>query len=260
MVNLIKRRNVSFCGENIFKKGVFELKEYLKRIHGESLNEYYNSLNCSMENCKREFIVTVNPEILVNATKDEGLDKMLLDENVSLVPDGIAIVKACRMHKIEVAERMAGVDIAEYLIQEANRQKKSVYFLGAKPEVVKTLAEKVSKEYPDVKIAGFTDGYVQDKDKVFDEIVKLSPDVVLVALGVPAQERLIYKHLDRFEKGIFVGVGGSFDVLSGMKARAPEFFIKHNIEWLYRIMKEPSRLKRFYNNNVKFIYKISKEK
>jgi len=94
---------------------------------------------------------------------------------------------------------------------------------------------------------------------VFEEIASLKPDVCLVALGIPVQEKLIYKHLDKFEKGIFVGVGGSFDVISGTKKRAPEFFIKCNLEWLYRIAKEPKRLKRFYNSNVKFIFAVKKE-
>lgn len=236
------------------------LKEYLNRIHGESCDEYYNCLKEALESNKKEFVITVNPEILMTATKDEEIDGMLLDERVSLIPDGISVVKACRMHGIDVTERIAGVDIAEFLIKELDRQKKTLYLLGAKAEVVKTLAEKIEKEYPNVQIVGYKDGYVSDKDAIFDEIVSLKPDVVLVALGVPAQERLIYKHFDKFEKGIFVGVGGSFDVLSGMKARAPEFFIKHNIEWLYRIAKEPSRIKRFYNSNIKFMYKINKEK
>ena len=74
------------------------------------------------------------------------------------------------------------------------------------------------------------------------------------------QEKLIYKHLNSFKKGIFVGVGGSFDVISGTKKRAPKLFIKLNLEWLYRIVTEPKRLKRFYNNNIKFILKIRKEK
>ena len=107
-------------------------------------------------------------------------------------------------------------------------------------------------------IVGTSNGYVADKDKVFDEIVKLEPDIVLVALGIPLQEMLIYKHLNRFKKGIFVGVGGSFDVMSGMKKRAPKIFIKLNLEWLYRIMKEPKRLKRFYDSNVKFLFRIKK--
>ena len=99
-------------------------------------------------------------------------------------------------------------------------------------------------------------GYIQDKDAAFDEIVNSNPDAVLVALGIPAQEILIYNHYDKFEKGIFIGVGGSFDVLSGVKKRAPQIFIKMNLEWLYRIACEPKRIKRFYQSNVKFIAKV----
>ena len=77
---------------------------------------------------------------------------------------------------------------------------------------------------------------------------------------MPQQEKLIYKNLKDFEKGIFVGVGGSFDVLSGMKQRAPHFFVKHNFEWLYRITKEPYRLKRFYKSNIKFIFRVMFDK
>ena len=101
---------------------------------------------------------------------------------------------------------------------------------------------------------------MQDKDKVFREISKLNPDIILVALGIPIQEKLIYKHLNEFNKGIFVGVGGSFDVISGHKKRAPKIFVKLNLEWLYRIICEPKRIKRFYNNNVKFLLKVRKIK
>ena len=93
---------------------------------------------------------------------------------------------------------------------------------------------------------------------MFDEIADEQPDIVLVALGIPQQEILIYKNYERFEKGIFIGVGGSFDVLSGMKKRAPEFFVKCNLEWLYRIVKEPKRMKRFFVSNIKFIIEVLK--
>ena len=86
------------------------------------------------------------------------------------------------------------------------------------------------------------------------------PDIVLIALGIPLQEKLINKHINDFKKGIFIGVGGSFDVLSGSKKRAPKLFIKLNLEWLYRILREPKRISRFLKYNIKFIFKIIKEK
>ena len=91
-----------------------------------------------------------------------------------------------------------------------------------------------------------------------EEVIKLKPDICMVALGIPLQEKIIYKYFDKFKKGIFIGVGGSFDVLSGFKKRAPKIFIKLNLEWLYRIIKEPKRINRFINNNIKFMFKIKK--
>lgn len=132
--------------------------------------------------------------------------------------------------------------------------------MGRSPEIVEQLNQVLRDEYKDLKVVGTENGYVQNKDAVFEKMKQLQPDIVLVALGMPQQEKLIYKHLKDFEKGIFVGVGGSFDVLSGMKQRAPHFFVKHNIEWLYRITKEPYRLKRFYNSNIKFIFRVMFDK
>lgn len=234
--------------------------EYLNRVYNKSQNEYFKLLSEYLKNNEKKFIITANPETLTMAEKDETVKKMLLDKNNSVVPDGIAIVKSCNMLNIPITQRIAGVDIAEYLLKEANGQKKSLYLFGAKKEVIELLVEKVKKEYPNINLLGYSDGYVENRDKIFEEIIELKPDVCLVALGIPYQEKLIYKHLGEFDKGIFVGVGGSFDVLSGSKKRAPKFFIKTNTEWLYRIITEPSRLKRFWNNNVKFMFRIRKEK
>lgn len=99
---------------------------------------------------------------------------------------------------------------------------------------------------------------MSDKDDIFTKIAEMKPDIVLVALGIPAQELLIEKHYEKFEKGIFMGIGGAFDVLSGMKNRAPKFFVNHNLEWLYRICKEPKRFKRFYQSNVQYLRIIKK--
>lgn len=236
------------------------MKEYLKQVYSKSQNEYFKLLSKFLKNNEKKFIITANPETLSMAENDEDMKKMLLDKNNNVVPDGIAVVKACKMLDIPVTERIAGVDIAEYLLKEANIQKKSLYLFGAKDEVIKLLVEKIKTEYPNIKLLGYSNGYVEDRDKIFKEIIKLKPDVCLVALGIPYQEKIIYKYLDKFDKGIFVGVGGSFDVLSGSKKRAPKFFIKTNTEWLYRIMCEPKRLKRFWNNNIKFMFKIRNEK
>ena len=149
-------------------------------------------------------------------------------------------------------------DLCQTLVSEeyAEELKKSVYLFGAKPQVIEAMKRIMQEKYPHAKLAGACDGYVKNKDEIFEHISQLQPDIVLVALGIPAQEKLIYRHLDSFSKGILVGVGGSFDVMSGTKKRAPQFFIKLNLEWLYRILKEPSRLKRFYQNNWGFMLEV----
>ena len=236
------------------------MKDYLRQLYSKSQKDYFKLLSKWLKNNEKKFIITANPETLTMTENDEEVSKMLLDKNNSVVPDGIAIVKACNMLKVPVTERIAGVDIAEYLLKEANIQKKSLYLFGAKKEVIEALVDKIKVEYPNIKLLGYFDGYVSDRDKIMKKIIKLKPDVCLIALGIPYQEKLIYKYLEKFDKGIFVGVGGSFDVLSGSKKRAPKFFIKTNTEWLYRIVSEPKRLKRFWDNNVKFIFKVWKER
>ncbi|WP_461811867.1 WecB/TagA/CpsF family glycosyltransferase [Faecalimonas sp.] len=207
---------------------------------------------------EKTFVITANPETLMIGTENSEFDRILKSEETIIVPDGIGVVKAANMLKYPVQERVTGVEIVQGLLQMLDKEKKKIYLLGAKEEVVNKFVEKIKKEYPNIIISGFQNGYILDKDKAFDEMVESKPDVVLVALGIPLQEMLIAKHYERFEKGIFVGVGGSFDVLSGMKKRAPKIFIKLNLEWLYRIVKEPSRFKRFYKSNIKFISEIKK--
>ena len=192
--------------------------------------------------------------------KDEQLQKAYFDNETTVIPDGVGIIKGADALNYDIKETVLGVDVAQKLIEFSDKHKKKMFLFGAKKEVLEKLREKIEKEYSNVKVVGTVDGYVEDKNSVFDEIKEKEPDVVLVALGIPAQEKLIYENLSKFKKGIFVGVGGSFDVLSGMKKRAPKIFIKLKLEWLYRILREPKRLKRFYNSNIKFLMKFDSEK
>ncbi len=236
------------------------MKKYITKLYKKSKESYYKILEKDLKNKNKKFIVTINPETLMIAEKDIELKEILEDDSVSFVPDGIGVVKAAKMIGVDVKERIPGIEIAEKLFEFANESKKSLYLFGAKQEVLNNLKEKIEKNYSNIKLLGMTNGYVENKEEEFQKIIKKEPDIVLVALGIPAQEKLIYKYFKDFKKGIFVGVGGSFDVLSGTKKRAPQIFIKTNTEWLYRILKEPKRIKRFWANNVKFIFKIRKEK
>jgi len=235
------------------------MRKYFENLYKKDCKAFYSELEQWVKTEQKKFIITANPEIFMQGEKDSAVNQMLSDSAVTTVADGIGIVKCAKLLNIDIPERIPGFEVSEKLLQIANENSSSLFLFGAKRDILEALCRVISEKFPNINIVGCEDGYTEDKDGVFEQIKTLSPDIVLVALGVPAQEKLIYKHLSDFKKGIFVGVGGSFDVLSGAKARAPKFFIKCNIEWLYRILKEPSRLKRFYNSNVKFIFAVKRE-
>ena len=236
------------------------MKKLFDKLYKDSAESFYKLIKEKLKDNKKTFIVTANPETFMKSREDDELKTLLEDKETILVPDGIGIVKAARSINYNITERITGIDIANKLLIYGDELKKSIYLFGASEEVINKMKDVLKEKYPNLKIAGATNGYVEDKDKVFAEIAKLSPDIILVAMGIPLQEKLIYKHLAKFKKGIFVGVGGSFDVISGTKKRAPKLFIKLNLEWLYRIAKEPKRLKRFYDSNIKFLFQVKKYK
>ncbi len=237
------------------------MKEYFQKIYKGSQKEFYSLAEKNLIDEKKMFVITANPETLMIAEENEILKNALLDDQTIIVPDGIGIVKGAQMFEIkEINKTITGIDFVNYLLEKCNEHKKSIFLFGAKKEVIEKFTQKIDEQYPDLVIAGAVDGYVENKQEIFEKIKKAKPDVVLVALGIPNQEILIYENLKDFNKGIFVGVGGSFDVLSGMKKRAPKMFLKYHLEWLYRITVEPKRIKRFLQSNVRYIKIIKKER
>lgn len=234
------------------------MEKYFEKIYKGNLEQFLQLLEERMKNEERTFIVTANPETLMIGEKNSEFKRILMSDHTIITADGIGVVKGMQKLGYEIKERVTGVDIVKKMLVSANKERRSLYLFGAKQEVVSALAEKISQEYSDIQLLGYTNGYVSDKDEVFEKIKKLSPDIVLVALGIPAQELLIERHYEAFNKGIFIGIGGAFDVLSGMKKRAPKFFVKYNLEWLYRICSEPKRMKRFYQSNVQYLKIIKK--
>lgn len=231
------------------------MKDILEKIYNEEENIFYSILEDLLTTNKKKFIITVNPEIIMKSYKNIEIKKMLLNDNNILVPDGISIIKKAKQYNINIKERITGVDISSKALEICNKNKKSIYLFGSKKKVLDKLIISIKQKYPNINIVGFSDGYVEDKDKIMKEIISLSPDLILIALGVPNQELLINKYIEKAKKGVFIGVGGTFDVLSGYKKRAPKLFIKLNLEWLYRIICEPTRLKRFIQNNIVFMFK-----
>lgn len=235
------------------------IEKYIKKMYKNGKESFIRELENKIKNDEKTFIVTANPETFMIANSNPEFDKCLMNSDTIIIPDGIGVVKGAKMLGYDMHETITGVDLCEKIFEYASCNNKSIYLFGAKEEVVQKLKNKLEKDYPKIKILGTENGYVEDKQKNFDYIKTLKPDIVLVALGIPCQELLIYNNYKDFEHGIFMGVGGSFDVLSGTKKRAPKIIRSLNLEWLYRIIKEPSRLGRFFNSNIKYVFKIIKE-
>lgn len=236
------------------------MREYFQKIENEPSESFYKRVKKSIIEEKKMFIITANPETIMIAEKDKGFKEIILSKESTVVADGIGIIKGAKMLNIPLENRVLGVELAVKTLEYCNELGKSIYLFGAKEEVIQKMKEMLKEKYSKAKLVGYSNGYVKDKEKVFEDIKQKNPDVVLVALGIPEQEKLIAKYYNKFLKGIFIGVGGSFDVISGSKKRAPKLFLKLNLEWLYRIASEPKRLKRFVNSNVKYILKIRKER
>jgi len=131
------------------------------------------------------------------------------------------------------------------LLEIANKFNQKVYFYGAKEEILEKMIEKIKVEYSNINIVGYSNGYINDdNNEITNDIINLKPDYIFVAKGAPLQDKWIDKVIQKVDSGLFMGVGGSFDVLSGNVKRAPKIWQKLNLEWLYRIAGDPKRWKR----------------
>lgn len=177
--------------------------------------------------------------------------------------DGASVVLASKFLRKPLPERVAGVDLMQSLVELSAKQGYSIYLLGAKPEVVQETASVLTKKHSDLKIVGARDGYfdVGEWEQVSLEIEKANPDFVFVGITSPKKEYLIEYLQEKGHRCVFMGVGGSFDVISGKIPRAPKWMQKMNLEWLFRVMQEPKRLfKRYFVGNIIFIKAILKER
>lgn len=190
-------------------------------------------------------IITLNPEFLYRAQFENQL--MELAKRADLVtPDGVGIVWACRVAGRPVPERVTGIDLMLRLVERAAAEGWRVYLLGAAPGVAEEAAERLGLKHPGLQVVGVHHGYFQgnEENEVAVEIKKAKPDLLFVALGAPKQERWIDRHLEETGAAAALGVGGSFDVVAGRAKRAPQWIRSLHLEWLSRLLKEPSRWRR----------------
>ncbi len=220
-----------------------------------------------MERPGFDMIVTPNSEIVVNATEDAQL-AALIEKAGLIIPDGIGLVYASKILGHDLSERITGIDFLTEILGYLERTGKSVYLLGSKPDVegrgsVAELAANAMRErFPGLIVAGTHHGYFGQDDEaaIVEEINASRADFLCVALGSPKQEKFMDKYRDAFTSTrCGIGVGGSLDVWAGTVQRAPEFYQKHGLEWLYRFIKQPSRLPRMMKLPV-FMLKVIAQK
>ncbi len=194
---------------------------------------------------KGKYVFTPNSEILMKAYRDKEFCNILNTASL-LTADGIGVVYASRILKNSIPERCAGFDTACELMEKMSSKGMSLYLFGSKPGVAEKAMDTINKKYPGINVVGTADGYFdsEKENQIIDDINEKSPDVLFVCLGAPKQEQWIYKNAKNLNVCCSLGIGGSLDVLAGTVERAPEFYCKHGIEWLYRLLKQPSRIGR----------------
>jgi N-acetylglucosaminyldiphosphoundecaprenol N-acetyl-beta-D-mannosaminyltransferase len=210
-----------------------------------NMDELMNELEIRISNSLKTFIVTANPEILTYAHSNPNYERTLKKANY-IIPDGAGIIMASKILGNPLQERLAGFDLMERLLQLSNHKNLSIYFLGTKPKLIKLAVENIKNKYPNINIAGYYHGYFKDDQnkKIIATIKRKNPDIILVGLGFPKQEEWISENSSNFNKGVFIGLGGCFNVWAGVAKRAPKIWRDLNMEWLYRVFKQPSRAKR----------------
>lgn len=206
-------------------------------------------------------IFTPNPEIVMAAYEDAGFREVLNSADMC-TPDGIGVVYAAKMLGTPVPERVAGFDLVCGLLSNIRKTGEGVFLFGAKPGVAEAAAVKLLDEYVGLNIVGVHHGYFSDNetDDIVKQINESGAKLLLVCLGAPKQEKWIFENKSKLTNvSLCMGVGGALDVFAGVAKRAPELFIKFNIEWLYRFCKNPSRLGRFATL-PKFVMTVRKDK
>lgn len=199
----------------------------------------------SMKSEEPGVVFTPNSEIIMQAYQNADFCKVLNAADL-VIADGIGVVYASRILKAPLPERVAGYDLSCKLLEKAAQEGYRVYFFGGKPGVAEMAAENLLKQHPSLAICGMQDGYFDaEKEKmIVADINEKQPDILFVCLGAPKQEKWIAEHKALLTAGLILGVGGSLDVWAGTVNRAPVFYQKAGLEWLYRLMKQPSRFFR----------------
>lgn len=190
-------------------------------------------------------VVTADSSMLVRAQTDRELHTIIQTADL-VVPDSIGVIWASRFLGTPLPERVPGVDLVERLCAYCAKAGFGVYFLGSAPGVAEIAAEQLQQRHPGLLVVGHHHGYFNESEEpaVLEHIRQAQPHVLFAAMGIPRQEKWLSQHLPHLPVRLGIGVGGSLDVMAGKVKRAPAFFRRTNLEWLYRVASDPRRLRK----------------
>ena len=223
------------------------MKNYYKTMNKVSLNgvEIYPFTSGAqlMQHAEEHkgILVAINAEKILHAT---DATRAIINRNIGY-SDGVGAVMALRQKGYKDACKVPGCEFWLELTSHYHSTK-TFYLVGSKPEVIEETVSKLRQQYPDIRIVGYRDGYLKtdaEREALLSDIAEKKPDIVFVAMGSPKQELLMEDMLKR-HRAIYQGLGGSFDVFTGRVERAPKWWVDHNLEFAYRLLKEPKRIKR----------------
>jgi exopolysaccharide biosynthesis WecB/TagA/CpsF family protein len=206
-------------------------------------------------------VITLNAALLCMMRRDEELRTACRSGDL-IVADGVPVVWASRLAGVPLPERVAGVDLTESLLAEGASRGLSAYFLGARPEVVRSLVGYCHCNHPGLEVVGWRDGYFgpADHERIVAEIAQLAPDMLFVGMPSPFKETWCQRHRAALNVPVILGVGGTFDVLTGYVRRAPRALQVAGLEWSWRLAMEPRKMwRRYLRTNTEFLWLAAQE-
>ena len=206
-------------------------------------------------------IVSGNPEVLYTGLNDKNLFDNFTSDKSLIIPDGVGVQISAKILKTPVEEKIAGIELMKKILEKCEDSGEGIYLLGASEENLKACVANILRDYPRINISGYHNGFfdLDNPREILEEIKEKKPMAVFVAMGCPRQEKFIVRYMDELPCTIFMGVGGSFDVIAEKVNRAPRWMIDIGMEWAYRVAKEPWRIKRL-GSIPKFIWTVVKSR
>lgn len=234
------------------------------RINNVDMDETMNKIGEFFDNDELNYIYTPNPEIVMRAGRDEEFKKIINSASLNLC-DGIGLIIASKLKKKPLKSRVTGYDTSIKILELMNEEGLSLFLLGAKPGIAEKAIERINHDYPNIVIAGYSNGYFNgshnghassdEEEVLIQKINDSKTDAIFVGMGAGYQEKFIYYNKDKLKTKLAIANGGVIDVLAGNVKIAPAFIRKIGMEWLYRLIKEPKRFKRQLDI-PKFLMKI----